>query len=91
MSDDLPPIPPPAPWDFVEVHWEDSGADDETWVAHEDVADNTLYIITRGWLIKETKRSITIAASYYRSDGKWFFGEKLSIPRKAFIGEVKKI
>ena len=68
--------------------WEDSAAPCDTWIAEEELPD-TAIIITRGWLVKDTKRSLKLAAScaYWEDTGKWIFGEQVTIPRKALIGE----
>jgi hypothetical protein len=72
------------------VIWEDSAAPCDTWIAEEELPD-TAIIVTRGWLVKDTKRSLKLAAScaYWEDTGKWIFGEQVTIPRKALIGEPR--
>lgn len=93
MSDEHeePKIPTP-PWPFVEVVWEDSSASHDTWILEEEMPD-TAIIISRGWLVKETKRSVKIAAScaHWESTNKWIFGEHVTIPKKALLGEPRVI
>lgn len=91
MSDDLPNIPTP-PWKFVEVAWEDSAAPCDTWTAEADLPDAAI-IVTRGWLVKETKRCVKLAAScaYWEETQRWIFGEQVSIPHKALLYGPKEI
>lgn len=90
-EDDLPKIPTP-PWPFVEVVWEDSAAPTDTW-SHEDDLPDSAIIISRGWLVKETKRAIKLAASaaFWDETKKWIFGEQVTIPRKALLEEPMEI
>lgn len=50
------------PFPFVEVVWDDAVSNSASWVTTEEIAGPE-QVITRGWLVKETAKAVTLAGS----------------------------
>lgn len=82
------------PWPFVEVHWHDATSE-STWKSQQDLPEVS-GIVTRGWLVRHTKKSITIASSLGVVDDrgdeeepdKIDCGEIVTIPRGCVCGDI---
>lgn len=66
-------------WIFVEVEWVDAKSD-ATWCGHDELP-NTARILTRGWLVRETDRCLTLAASVDMDESQRQVGEVITIPK----------
>jgi hypothetical protein len=80
---------PPAKWKFVEVFWVDSSNSND-WAELSDIPD-VVEMVTRGWLIRESERAITLAATYYSIGEVHKFGEYITIPRVALLSPIKTV
>jgi len=80
----------PPPWPFVEVIWEDSSSNQASWTSEDELPDEAI-IVSRGWLVKKTKRSVKLAASManWGDPKKWEFGEVVTIPHSAIIKQTQ--
>lgn len=68
---------------FVEVKWWDAKSE-ATWLRYrgkkwEEMAASPC--TTRGWVVKETARAISLAGTISHDGGKWDFSEVITIPR----------
>ena len=71
-------------WKFVKIEWEDA-ASESAWITEKHLPDLAKFI-TIGWLVQETDRRMTIAASYgVTKDGEMQVGECISIPRACVL------
>jgi hypothetical protein len=74
------------PFKFVEVVWEDTFSDSK-WRSVKEPPDHVI-VHSRGWLINDTKRNVTVAASIVSDDdGDMSCGDVTTIPR----GCIKEI
>ncbi len=78
------------PWPYVEVQWHDATSESQ-WKSSDNLP-NVSAIITRGWLVRQTKRCITVAGSVGAIDEKpdgeiasLDVGEIITIPRGCVI------
>jgi hypothetical protein len=71
-------------WKFIEIVWHDA-ISASTWCeapetdAHE--LPDAAHILTRGWLVRETTRSLTLAASVDQDRSKRSVGDVITIPK----------
>lgn len=59
------PYRPPFP--FVEIVWDDAASNSESWTVIADIAGPE-QVITRGWLVKQTDKAVSVAASVANED-----------------------
>lgn len=67
---------------FVEVVWEDAASNDG-WVSHTDDTTPEI-IVSRGWMIKDEEKYITIASAIHKSS-KDEIGSTQTIPRGMIV------
>lgn len=74
-----------SPYKFYEIVWDDATSNSESWVHLNDI-DEVERVITRGWLVKETDRALTIANSISAQEDKMdTVGNVMTIPRGMII------
>lgn len=82
------------PFRFVEVLWEDAASHNASWADLEEVEKDgigTVMVLTRGWLIKERERYVSIAGSVFADDeDSEQVGNITSIPR-GMIRHIKDL
>ena len=75
---------------FVEAKWIDS-ASNGNWVEHSELPEPVI-IISRGWLVTDAPKYITLAASHQpRDGGGHMYGEAIAIPKCALLGKVRDL
>lgn len=74
---------------FVEVKWLDSSSTG-TWSSIKDLAE-PIEILTRGWLVRDEEKYVTLAGSRYANPGydQEMFGEHITIPKCSFLSKLK--
>jgi len=76
---------------FVEVKWLDSTSHcSDGWSEIKDIPEVSK-ITTRGWLVKESEDSVSLAGSHYDDDGTSMVGEYITIPRCSFLGKPRTL
>jgi hypothetical protein len=50
------------PYPFVEIVWDDAASNSATWIEPSDIT-GPKQVITRGWLVKETDKAVSVAGS----------------------------
>jgi hypothetical protein len=69
------------PYKFVEIVWDDAASNSETWVQPKDVTAPE-QVITRGWLIRDEPKFVTVASSVSNEDlDEDHVGNTIAIPR----------
>lgn len=78
------------PWPYVEVRWIDATSE-SSWKSSDELP-NTTPVLSRGWLVRQTKVCITLAASIASLDekpeqvtDKLDCGEIITIPKGCII------
>jgi hypothetical protein len=86
MKGDPMPDAPALNKPFVCVHWHDAADKEGTWTPHEDVeefATSVCLVVSWGWLVRETKAYVTLAADYIEDHATW--GRITKVPRGMIV------
>ncbi len=68
------------PYKYVEVVWEDATSNSESWVHINDIVAPER-VVTRGWLVKETEKAVTLASSVsLEEDFEETVGNTMTVP-----------
>lgn len=73
------------PYPFEEVIWDDAASNSESWVHISDVIAPE-QVVTRGWLVKETEKAVTLAASVsMQQEFEETVGNTMTIPKGMIV------
>ncbi len=75
-------------WRFAEIVWNDANASSD-WDKLEDIP-RSRQMITRGWIISEDKRGITVAATLDLEGPEEQFSESIAIPFGCIV-EIREV
>ena len=75
------------PYKYIEVVWEDATSNSESWVHINDVVEPET-IITRGWLVKDTAKAITVASSVsMEEEFEDTVGNTMTVPKGMIVSQ----
>lgn len=78
---------------YMEIVWDDAASNSATWVDLENIAE-TERVMTRGWKVRETESSITLASSVsMQAEFHGNVGNTMTIPKGMVVTqrEIKVI